>query len=405
MEALVGNGQLAVRMQRVASALVQSHPGALAGWSRLVQSWQTPPVAALLRWPPDDGSVRGWLGQDWVLFDQVAQPQFQRLWPAVAGEPCLDVTRLPQDWMWRTGQLLTLSFTTHRLLESRVILDRDGRCRDVMDGLHMRAWEPELARQRQQGFARTAEAMVAQAQANERYPALALFCLAMAFAASVGRLLDGMGRTCPEVYQHPLHVLGVAEELLGVHVQGEVLDVFRLQDEIGRIAEPVAALQAQLAVPSIADGGSGADENATQPEAVPASADGSLRSKFVYWMDARELTLRLSAARALVQRSDAGSGVFLLRQAAFVMARLCMMRERLNDGMPGSLMVLRPEVSLGDDLAQHRPDWLASLLDALGGSTEVTPADLARARDFWDHWWARITGRLAAEPARSNLGD
>lgn len=354
-------------------------------------------MAALLRWPPDDGSVRGLLGQDWVLFDDVELPQFQRIWPTTIGhEPSLDVTRLPRSWMRRTGQLLTLSFTTHRLLESRVILDQDARCQDLMDGLHMRAWERDMAAQRQIGFVRTAEAMVAQAQANERYPALALFCLSMAFAASVGCLLDGMGRTCPEVYQHPLHVLDVAEELLGVHVRAEVIDVLGLKDDVKRMAEPVAALQGLLCEQIGARSTGAPDtEPLTSTDALPG-ADASLRSKFSYWLDPRELTLRLAAARSLVQRADTGSAVFLLRQAAFVLACLAIMQRRLLEGSAGRFSVLRPEVPLGDDLVQHRPDLLASLQDALGGGAEVSPADVTAARDFWDHWWARITGRLAA---------
>lgn len=318
--------------------------------------------SAFLRHADTDDDQRVDADRDLLVFDDEADDLWVQRRSAEDGRT-LDLLRLPAALLDQPLRLAAMGLITHRLLDSELVFDRDGRGEPLLRELRRSCWDGEAPSTRIASFLEMGWLTVREVGVTRDWPALALFWLAMAHAAALAAMLDALRQPCPNVYTRPLSWARRLKALADIDLGPSLLPLLRPGADLNASVQALRGMQGYLR------------KHCPEPT-WHAAMRSSTRWEYRYWCQGAELEERIGAAQALDRAGEPEAAAHYLRYTAYSLIRVAMLHQRALEGWPRHIPFIRPETEVLPDLHQHHPALLP-LADIL--LPPASAADLAAA--------------------------
>ena len=296
----------------------------------------------------------------------------------------VDITWLPSAWLADSEALAVRGLIPHRVLTSELVWSRSPdvaeRCRRVAALFY----QPDIHRRRLSGFFEMGGLTVREIGITWNFPALALFWLHMAFAATLSAGVDGSRRLCPNLYTRPFDYLRELARTAGQDLVAMWTSALRVEADFAELTAAVRRIHAVIV------------SRFSEPSWPDAMRMGT-RVEYRYWVHPGELEWRVSAASEMFRRGDAAAAIHYLRFYAYALARAPMVYARALEGR--NVSYLRPERAVRPDLERLCPDILDDIDLALSGSLSPDRTLVEQALATLHVFKARIVETLHASGA------
>lgn len=298
----------------------------------------------------------------------------------IPGERRVDVMWVPRSYFDDLPSLAVRGLIPHRVLSSRVLLDRSGALEGQLSELSCLFATPGLRARRIAGLMEMGFATVREIGVSWDAPAVALFWLHMGHSACLAALADGLGMLCPNVYTRPTETLRRVDAMLGGTETLGMTRALRLDGDLTETITRLRRLHTAMA------------ERFPEPD-WPAAMRQMTRWEYRYFAAREELDWRIAVAEELAAGGDLTGAMFYLRFHAYALIRLPLVADRAAAG--GDENFLRPSERVGPEFARLCPDLVEDMQWLLAGP-DVGRAEVEDALDHLQGLRGRTLATLAA---------
>jgi hypothetical protein len=301
--------------------------------------------------------------------------------PSADGSLPIDVIWLPDNMLHDPAVFAGQGVLPHRLVTSTLLLDRDGSAARRQQAVCDAMWTPSIHARRIRGFMEMGFLTVQEIGVTWDCPAVALFWLHIAFAASITACADALGVLSPNVYTRPFdYADSLPDEGLGDWIE-RLAHVLQLDVEPTSLIAPLRELHEVVA--------SGFPE-----PAWPSEMRGTTRAEYRYFRERAELEWRIGVAREMIARGDHRAATYYLRFWAYSLARIPMVWQCAQENRDVSFV--RPERAVSPALRKLCPpalELLATILAKPATDTDDVTGALAVIKGFREHVISIVNNR------------